>query len=66
MMCKFTSDEAFEAQAEGDPIMISRAAALKILRDHSVSEDSHEAFYREVEEHGDGFDAADVLMWLGY
>ena len=58
---RFTSEDAYEAHEEGDPIMISHARAVAIVRSHCDDVAEFEA------EQGTGtHDAWDVLSWLGY
>lgn len=59
---RFTVEEAFEASECGEPIMISRAAALRIVNQHDCGED----FDASPLSVSDTLDAADLLRWLGY
>jgi hypothetical protein len=65
---RFTSDEAFEASNEGDPIMLNWASTKAILSSHSA--DIGEFWTDHGNENRDlstfSIDAADVLGWLGY
>jgi hypothetical protein len=63
---RFTADEAFDAQTDGEPIMMEPAAAKQILANHDVDE-PWEVYEREMIEAGnDPLDAGHLLAWLGY
>lgn len=65
---RFTSEEAFEAAEEGEPIMLSLQAAKRICRDHGAD------WYEFADEHQTDFaqmadacvPAHRLLGWLGY
>lgn len=64
---RFTTEDAYEASEAGEPIMLTRAAAERIIEDHDC--DYHEAMEFLARELPDGkahIDAAVVLGWLGY
>jgi hypothetical protein len=58
----FTSEDAYEAQQDGEPIMISRARALAMLRSHGATAEEFDAEVAVRER----YSAWDVLAWLGY
>jgi hypothetical protein len=62
---RFTSEEAYEAQEDGEPIMLSLADTNKLIAQHQPGDDPAEFFgqFPHTQEH---FDAATVLDWLGY
>ena len=65
-MSKFTAQEAFEAQAEREPIMITHRDVGRLCSEHSAEPAE---FYREMTGAGDSsgaVDAATLLQWLGY
>ena len=66
---RFTSEEAYEAHEEGDPLLITRKTALAIVTEHGATAEGIAEFRAQVaiiDEQHDRFDAWDVLAWLGY
>lgn len=64
---RFTADQAYEAHQEGEPIIITRAAAMHIIGQHDC--EGWEQFLADNAGAGighDTFDAWHVLSWLGY
>lgn len=67
---RFTAQEAFDASAEAEPILITHAAASKIVAKHDCGE-SFDAFWQDRKEHGSvdaagRIDASELFVWLGY
>lgn len=63
---RFTAEQAFEAQAAGDPIWISIDFADQICREHGVSFEEYNWDRGPQCSPIDDIDAADLLEWLGY
>ena len=59
---RFTTEEAYDASECGEPIMLSRADAERIIRDHDAEGD----FFAEHAGESGAYDAAALLGWLGY
>lgn len=63
----FTAEEAFEASEDGEPIMLDRAAAFRlVVREH---DGDWSYFLRDTQPGAVDFqpvDAAVALRWLGY
>ena len=64
---RFTAEDAFEAQGDGDPIMINRLAAGAILKQHDCEIDTYDRdIYGDICDNTAIYDAADLFNWLGY
>lgn len=63
---RFTADQAFEAAADGEPIVLTEGDIEVILMQHDTGETrlDYEAFCREHMKNP--YDAAELLGWLGY
>lgn len=61
---RFTADEAFEATEDGEPIMLSIAAANRMI-DKANPGDDRADFWAQHQACTE-VDAAAVLAWLGY
>lgn len=63
---RFTADQAFEAAAFGEPIVLTEGDIEVILMQHDTGETllDYEAFCREHMKNP--YDAAELLGWLGY
>jgi hypothetical protein len=64
---RFSSDDAFQASMDGDPIILTALQAAKICRDHDVDYADYvsDAAWPKLSPLGD-VDAAYLLGWLGY
>ena len=65
---RFTSEEAYEAHEDGEPIFITANAAQAILKQHQPGDPIAE-FWASVPTKAliaDQIDAWTVLEWLGY
>jgi hypothetical protein len=65
---RFTSEDAYQAHQEGEPIFISADMAHRIIRNHAPG-DSPAEFWASVPTKAliaDRIDAWSVLEWLGY
>jgi hypothetical protein len=62
---RFTAEDAFDAQDEGEPIMVPASTARRIVHEHAASFDdfTRDAMAGQYPTH---LDAAVVLAWLGY
>ncbi len=70
-MSKFSAEQAFEAQEEGNPIILTVPAAIRICKDHGADYAEYLEFTIEnsrinKSEFSVKVDAADLLGWLGY
>jgi len=63
MTNRFTAEDAFDASESGEPIMLTRAAARRILNDHDADGDF---FADHAPDEAGAYDAAALLGWLGY
>jgi hypothetical protein len=63
---QFTAEEAFEASDCEEPIMITRAAAMRLVSEHDATWEEFEADNKGTGIGFNTFDAAHVLRWLGY
>ena len=59
----FTADDAYEADQEGEPIVINQASAKRIISKHGC--EGWDAFLADVGDHAT-YNAWTVLEWLGY
>lgn len=62
---RFTSEEAFEANEQGEPIMVTYAAARLICEDHGADIGEFHGDTQTVIQ-GAPINAATLLAWLGY
>lgn len=62
---RFTSNDAYEAHEDGEPIMIESNAADRMLRDHGQTLDAF-AFETGTPANNGQYDAWAILEWLGY
>lgn len=63
-MARFSADQAYEAWRDGDPIMVERTAAAKIIAQHGETLE-HFIEDQPADPEGD-IEAWHLLMWLGY
>ncbi len=62
---RFTSEQAYQAWRDHEPILVEHGAAAKICRDHGATIDD----YLTEQENGANashYDAWSILGWLGY
>jgi hypothetical protein len=67
-MSRFTAEEAFDASAEGQPIMLCAAAAHRLCAEHGttlVDYDLENGTFGSPNPVSE-YDAAAILGWLGY
>lgn len=63
----FTTEDAYDASECGEPIMLSQAAALRMMRQHDIPEVDQRIFFEENPSNDRSeTDAAVLLGWLGY
>lgn len=60
----FTTEEAFEASTDGEPILMTRRAAERLIDQHQPGDDRAEFWNQH--NGATHIDAALVLAWLGY
>lgn len=61
---RFTAEQAFEASAEGEPILLSLDDVARICRAHGLD---HAEYLADLAGSGKATnDAAELFGWLGY